>query len=250
MACYIITHKKFKNFKKPENYKIFLVGASRGHFFGEVFDDVGDNISKKNPNYCELTGLYWLWKHCDDSYIGIVHYRRYFTHSFKGVPILNESEINEKLEKYEAIVPFKCRYKCTVKEDYCKVSGFEKDIEKVRRIIKKKYPKYVHDFDLVFNGHELYLFNMFIMRNNSFKHYCSWLFDVLSDLESQTVLEDYDDYKKRIFGFLAERLENVWIIHNKLKVYEMGLILTEEKWGSFRKLAVALKRSLMYRLKD
>ena len=28
-------------------------------------DNEGDNISEKNPDYCELTAQYWAWKHLD-----------------------------------------------------------------------------------------------------------------------------------------------------------------------------------------
>ena len=61
MSVYVITHKKF-NMIPQENYKVLLVGAYRGHVYGDCFDDAGDNISEKNANYCELTGVYWLWK--------------------------------------------------------------------------------------------------------------------------------------------------------------------------------------------
>lgn len=74
-------------------------------------DDIGDNISRKNKYFCELTGYYWLWKNATeqaDEVIGIVHYRRGFSSFLNGlmsiilrksfVP-LKKSEIDKYLEK-------------------------------------------------------------------------------------------------------------------------------------------------------
>ena len=46
-----------------------------------LHDDEGENISDKNPMYCELTAQYWAWKNLDADYYGFCHYRRYFNFS-------------------------------------------------------------------------------------------------------------------------------------------------------------------------
>jgi hypothetical protein len=38
------------------------VGAEGKPALKFVGDNTGDNISIKNSNYCELTGIYWYWK--------------------------------------------------------------------------------------------------------------------------------------------------------------------------------------------
>ncbi len=44
-----------------------------------IGDNTGENISEKNPIYCEMSAVYWAWKNLDADYIGLCHYRRIFT---------------------------------------------------------------------------------------------------------------------------------------------------------------------------
>ena len=64
---------------------------------------------------------------------------------------------------------------------------------------------------------------MIITRKNIFDDYCKWLFDVLFEVEKRVDISDRDDYQKRIFGFLSERLIKVWLIKNEYKVKEQNV---------------------------
>ena len=65
-------------------YLPLQVGAEGKDDLGYQRDNVGENISAKNPNYCELTGLYWAWKNLDADFIGLAHYRRHFSYKRKS----------------------------------------------------------------------------------------------------------------------------------------------------------------------
>jgi len=70
---YILTHKKF-DYEKSDIYKPLLNGSAlQKDTFGYVCDDTGDNISKLNPYYAEMTGEYWAWKNSKCDIIGFCH---------------------------------------------------------------------------------------------------------------------------------------------------------------------------------
>ena len=76
IEIFICTHKNYK-FYSTKIFKPLLCGAFKNKDIGIEKDNIGNNISVKNDNYSELTGLYWIWKNSDADIKGLFHYRRY-----------------------------------------------------------------------------------------------------------------------------------------------------------------------------
>ena len=64
-------------------------------------------------------------------------------------------------------------------------------------------------------------------KKKLFDSYCEWLFDILFEMEKYVDLTHLDEYQKRLYGFLSERLLNVWVKHNKLKAKHLNIINIE-----------------------
>lgn len=48
------------------------------------------------------------------------------------------------------------------------------------------------------------------MKKEVFNDYCQWLFNILSEVENSITIPT-DPYQARVFGFLAERLLNIYV---------------------------------------
>ena len=224
VKIFVVTHKIAKTPDK-KCYVPIQAGAEINNKLGYIEDNTGDNISKKNDNYCELTALYWIWKNCDSDIVGLTHYRRYFFNKrfcSNINKVIDENDIDKYLKKYDVIIP-EPEYilKYTVMEEYKNVHHI-KDLENCKKIIKKICPEYETAYDKVMNSKKLHQYNMLIARKKLVDEYCQWLFSILFELEKITDISDYDKYNKRIYGFLSERLFNVWLEKNdNLKVKEL-----------------------------
>ena len=215
-------------------YLPLQVGAEGKPDLGYTKDNTGDNISAKNLNYCELTGLYWAWKNLDCEYIGLCHYRRYFGHRThakdpeeKKKAIFTQYDYENLLHKYDVIVPVQRNYYIeTVRSQY-EHAHFKKDMDEVEQIIAEKHPEYSAAFTAVMNRRKLHILNMFAMKKSLFDQYCEWLFDILFTLESRIDISNYSPYEARIYGFLSERLFNVWLEKQHLKEVEVPVIFLE-----------------------
>ena len=226
---YIATHKKF-NVPNLNGYCALQVGAEGKEKYGYLRDNIGNHISGKNANYCELTGLYWIWKNTDDSYKGLVHYRRYFGRnnlSNKISDICSYEYLLNCLKSVDIVLPYVEYFKQNAKEEILLHCCTEEIFDKLRQIIETKYPDYIETDDRYFNENKASLFNILFCKREIFDAYCEWLFSILFVLEKQVDLAKLNTYQQRLYGFLSERLLNVWVIKNKLVVKHLPVIHME-----------------------
>ena len=196
--------------------KIYVVGSSKNKFL--PLDNIrerflidqpheGDNIDFLNPWYCELTGLYYLWKHVYDDIVGLEHYRRYFANDRNQ--LLSEKEIREILKDHDVIV-------CETLLKNVALKQFEESEGKPNRI---------NLFSIMYNSpsdlakiikqrlfiKSLISNNMFICKKELINEYCEYFFDVIKDIK-------LNDTNKRIIGFLSEYVFGSWLIFKGYKI--------------------------------
>lgn len=239
---YVITHKKFdSSFIDRKNFVILHVGGNLDCDQTYLRDDTGDNISDKNPSYCELTGLYWIWKNgpeADSDIVGLVHYRRYFTTKFADLlyvycnrmpRVLEMETVRTILCTYDIILPKRINIFHTVREFYDEVHIAE-DMDLIREAVSELFPECLESFDKVMQSHSYYYANMMICNKCLLDEYAVWLFRILHWVENKIDMDKHtDSYQSRVFGFLAERLLQVWVIQKGLRVKEYPVFNTEEK---------------------
>lgn len=244
----VAAHKKYW-MPNDDIYLPLHVGREGKANLGYLGDNTGDNISVKNTNYCELTGLYWAWKNLKCDYIGLCHYRRYFasnnlytnnTEKKKAV-ILHRKDYEKLLQEYDVILPVKRNYYIeTVRSQYEHAHN-KRDLDETKRIVQELYPEYSEAFTKVMGRTRLHILNMFVMKKTLFNEYCNWLFSILFELEKMIDITNYNQYETRVFGFISERLFNVWLEKQPLKVKEVPVI-NLEKVNWVRKIYKFLKR--------
>ena len=249
-VCY---HKKFDVIENSI-MKPLQVGAKLSEIdLNFQRDDSGENISEKNPYYCELTALYWLWKNSNADYKGLVHYRRFFDFGNGNVRwigkipsdytqkfCMSQSNVSCLLENYDIILPMKRFSQYKSNYDQYKKKHVISDLDKVLSLIKNKYPQMSEIAENTMKKtNVMYLYNMFVTKREIFDEYSEWLFDILSDLEMeiQTEVETRNDYQKRVYGFLAERLFTIYVEYMKskgLRTLELPVIYCETNPKRFK----------------
>ena len=237
-------------FVNDEVYMPIHVGKANSKYdLGIQGDDTGDNISKENPHFCELTGLYWAWKNMKPvDYIGLCHYRRYFnfhshgsyfsdytivkTKDFKNID-LSIPDMDKLFAKFDVIIskPRVYPYSLAINYSACQVG---EDLLTLYDVVKDLYPNYEKVInEVLFANNKRSPYNMAIFRWKDFDNYCTWLFECKKRIN----IENYSVVQGRIWGYMSERLLPIWIHHQGLKAKKMPVywIVDDVEKESFMK---------------
>ena len=223
------------------------VGAANTEkrFSNMLQDDIGDHISARNSSYCELTAVYWAWKNVQADYIGLFHYRRFLSFDqhrktekdgFIHMTELNQAAINtlhltpQNMQNYIVkhdivmmrpinVFDMTAGNCLTVRQQFDIVPQHRpQDLTKAVEILSVMYPDYIQDAKRYLDGEKAFYCNMFIMKQELFHTYCQWLFPILDQLyiyQRNNYTEQMGTYEERLVGFIAERLQGIFITHLK-----------------------------------
>lgn len=222
-----MVHHKDKILKKeyvdPDWVSRLQVGATHAdRFVAELKDNYQDNISEKNGDYSELTGLYWLWKNyimdseeSKKEYVGLAHYRRFLELSDSDLKKIQDNDI-------DVVLPYPMPYEPNIEAHHERyISEFEWD--GVLQALDELEPEYAKKFKEILNQNYLYNYNIIVAKSNILDDYCMWLFKLLFRIEE---INNSDGFKvpNRYLGYVGETLETLYFMYNKdrLKIAHVG----------------------------
>lgn len=174
----------------------------------EITDNLGENISAKNVNYCELTALYWMWKNklCteeSDKYFGLFHYRRF-------LDITDDGLIKMKEENVDVLLPYPLVHEPDISEHHSRYIK-ESDWDAMLSALKELQPEYEERFQEILKQPYLYNYNMIIAKRDILRGYCEWLFPILKRTEELSTPKGWER-ADRYIGYLGENLLTLYFM--------------------------------------
>ena len=243
MHAFVINHTRFEQ-TYPQDYYPLLVGAvnrSPDMKEGVMTDDSGEQMSAFNDSYCELTGLYWMWKNCQDPVIGLLHYRRFFLEIRKKIAfrddiylkdpgdvsnchLMTAAEAEAHLKKADLIVKLSHTYHWNMRAKLldCIAPQVLKDLEAA---LMETDPAEYERFEQYLKRHRQILFNMFIGKKAVIDRYCEWLFPILQKADEKEIARSGERYHHREIGYLGEILFTYWIEDRKIPFYAADTLM-------------------------
>lgn len=199
------------NYKLPKWIQPVSVGACLSNKSLEKNrDDIGENISNKNGNYCELTALYWIWKNKlkqgkEIDYYGLFHYRRILDIDSDDIFRLYYNDI-------DVILPYPTVHEPNIFEHHTRYLK-ETDWQAMIRALEELQPDYAEVFPSVLAQPYFYNYNILIAKCSVLDKYCSWLFPILERTEEYS-MPNGSKRSDRYIGYLGENLLTLYFMYH------------------------------------
>ncbi len=200
--------KKLKEiYHEPDWVKKIQVGSNLAPiYFEEMRDNIGENISDKNPTYGELTATYWAWKNDIHKVVGVFHYRRVLDISIEELQLLDEGKVDVILP-----LPFVCNPDAS--GQYGRYLSRE-DIEIMKAVLVEKHTLQKDEIEQILKKDLIYNYNILIARKEVFEEYCNWLFPLLFEIEA--TCENFERERlTRYLGRVGEVLTSIYFFMNR-----------------------------------
>lgn len=179
----------------------------------ELRDDIGYSISKDNPLWGELSGLYWIWKNVefnDNDIIGFCHYNKRLDISDQQIEkFFKESKSNSWIVCSPSVAP---------------PHTYPEDMLVLEQVLKEQFTNYYKSWKKLYhsNGaskdgkHTCSGGELFYTDKTGFEQYCKFLFDVLFEVKDRIGDVEREPYHRRYLAFMGERLLSVFLLTNSV----------------------------------
>ncbi len=224
-------------------------GVARSATHADILcDDRGDSIAHRNPDFSEMTAIYWVWKNVTDlDSVGFCHYRRYFDFRMAAVgsrretrlqgvrdvaehraAFVDRSVIAQTLAHGTIIVTRTTQEGVSNAEQYMTAHVPEHYMAMVNCVLAR-YPHFARQVVAHVSDNGFYGNNMFVMPWADFDALCRYWFDCLFALDVE-IAHRPDGYQRRVLAFLSERLLDIyirWLCDAGRRVVEYPLFFLE-----------------------
>lgn len=197
-------------------------------------DDEGDSISGLNASYCELTGLYWMWRNCRSDFKGLVHYRRLLgtRGELRRAPermdrVVGAGELLDALAPSGFVVGRRRSYYIETVYGHYAHTFDAAHLDACREVLSEMHPEALPAWDRHMAKRSAHICNMLVARADLFDAWCAWLFPVIGELAGRVDSTGLTPFEARWPGRVAERLLDPWLCLNGIEPVELPVVTPE-----------------------
>lgn len=213
LAILVCAHKKDPYTRNEGVYKAIQVGKALHPELdlGYINDNEGENVSDKNPKWCELSAIYWGWKNLNNvEYAGLCHYRRYFDID------ITDNNIDKILKNKDILLVKRTIENCNIATRFSELVSME-DFYIFLDALLEIHPEYKESvINYCYNSNRFIPCTMFLAKKSVYDDFCKTFFPVFFKIDSIMLTHGYSRLNRAI-AYLGELSLGLYVTHNNLK---------------------------------